>query len=107
MNPILFGVFLPPSAAGIDRLRAQVQTAESTGFDYVSIQDHPYASAFLDTFATIGYLLGQTERLRFMPNVADLRYDRRRCSPRPARHSISSPVAVSSWDWARGARGSR
>lgn len=72
MNPILFGVFLPPSAAGIDRLRAQVQTAESTGFDYVSIQDHPYASAFLDTFATIGYLLGQTERLRFMPNVANL-----------------------------------
>ena len=38
MDPILFGVFLPPSAAGIDRLRAQVQTAESTGFDYVSIR---------------------------------------------------------------------
>jgi alkanesulfonate monooxygenase SsuD/methylene tetrahydromethanopterin reductase-like flavin-dependent oxidoreductase (luciferase family) len=72
VNPILFGVFLSPDAAGVDRLRDQVQTAEKTGFDYVSIQDHPYAPAFLDTFALIGYLLGQTERLRFFTDVANL-----------------------------------
>lgn len=72
MNPILFGVFLSPNAADIDRLREQVQVAERAGFDYVSIQDHPYAPAFLDTFALIGYLLGQTKQLRFMPNVANL-----------------------------------
>jgi alkanesulfonate monooxygenase SsuD/methylene tetrahydromethanopterin reductase-like flavin-dependent oxidoreductase (luciferase family) len=71
-NPVLFGVFLLPNAAGIDPLRAQVQMAESAGFDYVSIQDHPYAPTFLDTFALIGYLLGQTKQLRFMSNVANL-----------------------------------
>ena len=72
MNPVLFGVFLSPNAAGIGLLREQVQIAERTGFDYVSIQDHPYAPTFLDTLALIGYLLGQTGRLRFMPNVANL-----------------------------------
>jgi alkanesulfonate monooxygenase SsuD/methylene tetrahydromethanopterin reductase-like flavin-dependent oxidoreductase (luciferase family) len=72
MNPIQFGVFIAPQHSDIERLREHVYTAEAGGFDYVSIQDHPYLPAFLDTFALIGTLIGQTTRLRFMPNVANL-----------------------------------
>jgi alkanesulfonate monooxygenase SsuD/methylene tetrahydromethanopterin reductase-like flavin-dependent oxidoreductase (luciferase family) len=67
-----FGVFLDPRAADVGRLRDYVQEAEAAGFDYVSIQDHPYVPDFLDTFTLIGTLIGQTSRLRFMTNVANL-----------------------------------
>jgi alkanesulfonate monooxygenase SsuD/methylene tetrahydromethanopterin reductase-like flavin-dependent oxidoreductase (luciferase family) len=72
MDRLQFGVFLDPRAADIGRLRTYVQEVEAAGFDYVSIQDHPYVPEFLDTFALIGTLIGQTSRLRFMPNVANL-----------------------------------
>jgi alkanesulfonate monooxygenase SsuD/methylene tetrahydromethanopterin reductase-like flavin-dependent oxidoreductase (luciferase family) len=72
MDRLQFGVFLDPRAADIGRLRDYVQEVEAAGFDYVSIQDHPYVPDFLDTFALIGTLIGQTSRLRFMPNVANL-----------------------------------
>jgi len=72
MDPLQFGVFLSPRAADIGPLREHVQVAEAAGFDYVSVQDHPYVPDFLDTFALIGTLIGQTSRLRFMTNVANL-----------------------------------
>jgi alkanesulfonate monooxygenase SsuD/methylene tetrahydromethanopterin reductase-like flavin-dependent oxidoreductase (luciferase family) len=72
MDTLQFGVFLSPHAADIGRLRDHVQAAEAAEFDYVSIQDHPYVPDFLDTFALIGTLIGQTSRLRFMTNVANL-----------------------------------
>lgn len=71
-NPLRFGVFLTPSADAIPQLRAQVTAAESSGFDYVSIQDHPYAADLLDTIPLLGTLLGETERITVMPNVANL-----------------------------------
>jgi alkanesulfonate monooxygenase SsuD/methylene tetrahydromethanopterin reductase-like flavin-dependent oxidoreductase (luciferase family) len=36
------------------------------------VQDHPYVPDFVDTFALIGTLIGQTSRIRFMTNVANL-----------------------------------
>src|SRR5882672_4379048 len=72
VNPVQFGVFISPQYHDIPRLQEHVLTAEAVGFDFVSIQDHPYSAAFLDTFALIGTMLGQTSRLRFMPNVANL-----------------------------------
>ena len=72
MNGLQFGVFLSPRAAGIGRLRENVHAAEEAGFDFISVQDHPYVPDFLDTFALIGALIGQTDRIRFMTNVANL-----------------------------------
>jgi alkanesulfonate monooxygenase SsuD/methylene tetrahydromethanopterin reductase-like flavin-dependent oxidoreductase (luciferase family) len=72
MDRLQFGVFLAPRTADIGRLRDNVREAEAAGYDYVSIQDHPYVPDFLDTFALIGTLIGQTSRLRFMTNVANL-----------------------------------
>lgn len=71
MNTLQFAVFLTPRAADIGRLRENAQAAEA-GFDYISVQDHPYVPDILDTFALIGALIGQTSRIRFMPNVANL-----------------------------------
>lgn len=72
MNELQFGVFLSPRTSDLDRLYENVQVAEDVGFDFVSIQDHPYMPDFLDTFALIGALIGRTRRIRFMPNVANL-----------------------------------
>ena len=72
MNEIQFGVFLVPEASDGNELRKKVRVAEAAGFDYVSIQDHPYVPRFLDTFTLIAHLAALTERLRFMPNVANL-----------------------------------
>ncbi|MGH3504575.1 MAG: LLM class flavin-dependent oxidoreductase [Nocardioidaceae bacterium] len=71
-NPVGFGVFVTPRAEAIDSLRSNVLTAEQAGFDYVSVQDHPYQPGFLDAFALLGALIGDTEQLRLMPNVANL-----------------------------------
>ena len=72
MNELQAGVFLSPKAAHLGRLRDNVHAAEEAGFDFISVQDHPYVPDFLDTFALIGALIGQTSRIRFMTNVANL-----------------------------------
>ncbi len=72
MNELQAGVFLSPKAADLGRLRDNVHAAEEAGFDFISVQDHPYVPDFLDTFALIGALIGQTSRIRFMTNVANL-----------------------------------
>jgi alkanesulfonate monooxygenase SsuD/methylene tetrahydromethanopterin reductase-like flavin-dependent oxidoreductase (luciferase family) len=72
MNPLQFGIFISPSSDAPERIREYVLTADEAGFDYVSIQDHPYVPTFLDTFALVGSLIGQTRRVGFMPNVANL-----------------------------------
>ena len=72
MNGIQFGVFLSPRASGLARLRDNARAAEEAGFDFISVQDHPYVPDFLDTFALIGVLIGQASRIRFLTNVANL-----------------------------------
>jgi alkanesulfonate monooxygenase SsuD/methylene tetrahydromethanopterin reductase-like flavin-dependent oxidoreductase (luciferase family) len=72
MNSVQFGVFLVPAAGDAQAIADRARVAERAGFDYASIQDHPYVPTFLDTFALIAYLAGQTDRLRLMPNVANL-----------------------------------
>ncbi len=72
MQDVRFGVFLRPGASGIAQLRRHVQTAEQSGFDYVSIQDHPYIDDFLDTLTLTANLAADTSWIRLMPNVANL-----------------------------------
>jgi alkanesulfonate monooxygenase SsuD/methylene tetrahydromethanopterin reductase-like flavin-dependent oxidoreductase (luciferase family) len=66
------GVFLNPDADALPQLREAVQVAEQAGFDYVSVQDHPYAGNHLDTFSLLAWLAGRTQRLRLITNVANL-----------------------------------
>ena len=72
MNGLQFGVFLSPRADGIGRLLDNAHAAQEAGFDFISVQDHPYVPDFLDTFALIGALIGQTDRIGFMTNVTNL-----------------------------------
>jgi alkanesulfonate monooxygenase SsuD/methylene tetrahydromethanopterin reductase-like flavin-dependent oxidoreductase (luciferase family) len=72
MNDLLFGCFLNPSRDRLASTLGSGRAAEQAGFDYISVQDHPYVSEFLDPLVLIGALIGQTERIRFMTNVSNL-----------------------------------
>ena len=72
MNDLLFGLFLNPSRARVASIVANSRAAEQAGFDYISVQDHPYVSELLDPLVLIGALIGSTERIRFMTNVSNL-----------------------------------
>jgi alkanesulfonate monooxygenase SsuD/methylene tetrahydromethanopterin reductase-like flavin-dependent oxidoreductase (luciferase family) len=67
-----FGAFIGPLADDIAGVRERVLAAERAAFDFVSIQDHPYVPAYLDTFSLIANLVATTSTLRFMTNVANL-----------------------------------
>lgn len=49
-----------------------LEAAESTGLDWVSVQDHPYNSSFLDAWTFIATLVPRTRRVRFVTDVACL-----------------------------------
>jgi len=66
------GVSVVPAAEEVERIRAVAQAADELGFDLLGIQDHPYQRRFLDTFSLIAVLIGETSRLRFFPDVANL-----------------------------------
>jgi alkanesulfonate monooxygenase SsuD/methylene tetrahydromethanopterin reductase-like flavin-dependent oxidoreductase (luciferase family) len=66
------GVSVVPNADDLDRIRRIAAAADAGGIDLLGIQDHPYQRRFVDTWALIGVLVGETERLRFFPDVANL-----------------------------------
>lgn len=68
----LFGLFASPAQADLPALWAVVETAERAGVDLLTIQDHPYDPAFLDTWTPLVAIAARTERLRVMPNVASV-----------------------------------
>src|SRR2546421_3227625 len=72
MRELEFGISILPAADELEHSRAMVRAAEAGGLDLVGIQDHPYQRRFVDTFALIGTLLAETERLRFFSDVANL-----------------------------------
>jgi alkanesulfonate monooxygenase SsuD/methylene tetrahydromethanopterin reductase-like flavin-dependent oxidoreductase (luciferase family) len=67
-----FGAFIGPQADDIAGVRERALAAERAGFDFVSIQDHPYVPAYLDTFSLIANLTATTSTLRFITDVANL-----------------------------------
>jgi hypothetical protein len=71
-GPVQFGLFGTPLHDDLDRVHELTRAAEACGFDYMSIQDQPYESTFLDSLALTGVLIGRTGRLRFVSNVANL-----------------------------------
>jgi alkanesulfonate monooxygenase SsuD/methylene tetrahydromethanopterin reductase-like flavin-dependent oxidoreductase (luciferase family) len=67
-----FGVFLTPTAAQSDQVVTAALEADLLGLDSVSIQDHPYQPAFLDTWTLLTHIAARTERITVFPNVANL-----------------------------------
>ncbi|MEV5478592.1 LLM class flavin-dependent oxidoreductase [Streptomyces sp. NPDC052207] len=71
-HDLRFGAFLTPTAekhAELDRLAI---LADQIGMDLIGIQDHPYQSAFLDTWTLLSHLAARTERVTLFPHVANL-----------------------------------
>src|SRR6187551_3991010 len=67
-----FGAFITPAAADPQVPVLLSQAAEASGLDLVTIQDHPYQPAFLDTWTLLSNLAARTQRVRLVPNVANL-----------------------------------
>ncbi len=67
-----FGYFLTPSAGDSRETLRQARLCEDLGLDLIGIQDHPYQRRFLDTWALMAFIAGQTSRVRLFPDVANL-----------------------------------
>ncbi|MCX2949991.1 LLM class flavin-dependent oxidoreductase [Lentzea sp. NEAU-D7] len=71
-HPLEFGVFLPPGAERFADTLRLAQAADVLGLDLVSIQDHPYNAANLDTWTSLSVIAASTTNVRVFPNVANL-----------------------------------
>ena len=71
-HDLQFGVFLTPEAARWQDVLVTAREADLLGLDSVSLQDHPYQPAHLDTWTLLSYIAAQTERVTVFPNVANL-----------------------------------
>ena len=70
--PLEFGISITPSWQHRDEVLRLAQVADEAGLDLVGIQDHPYQWRFFDTWTLIAFLAGETSRIRFFPDVANL-----------------------------------
>jgi alkanesulfonate monooxygenase SsuD/methylene tetrahydromethanopterin reductase-like flavin-dependent oxidoreductase (luciferase family) len=66
------GISIVPYADSLDRSRELVRVADESGLALVGIQDHPYQRHFFDTWSLIPTLLGETKRISFFTDVANL-----------------------------------
>jgi alkanesulfonate monooxygenase SsuD/methylene tetrahydromethanopterin reductase-like flavin-dependent oxidoreductase (luciferase family) len=71
-HPLEFGVFLPPGAEEFGTTLRLAQAADVLGLELVSIQDHPYNAANLDTWTSLSVIAASTTNVRVFPNVANL-----------------------------------
>src|SRR3954468_1954282 len=71
-HDLSFGTFITPQNQSPDDVVALAQLTERAGLDLATFQDHPYQSAFLDTWTLMSWVAAQTETLRVAPNVLNL-----------------------------------
>ena len=67
-----FGTFITPQNRRPENVVALAKLTEQVGLDLVTFQDHPYQSAFLDTWTLLSWVAAQTERVRVSGNVLNL-----------------------------------
>ncbi|MCE1178392.1 MAG: LLM class flavin-dependent oxidoreductase [Micrococcales bacterium] len=67
-----FGLFPTPSAADPQHVLELAHLAEASGLEHVSVQDHPYQAAHLDTWTLLSVIAARTTTVRVSPNVANL-----------------------------------
>ena len=71
-HDLQFGAFIVPVARQADAVVELSRLADVAGLDIVSFQDHPYQSAFLDTWTLLSVVAAETTNVRVAPNVANL-----------------------------------
>ncbi|WP_372410772.1 LLM class flavin-dependent oxidoreductase [Streptomyces luteireticuli] len=70
--PVLLGANIDPTWADAQQPVRLARRMDAAGLDLLTVQDHPYQSAFYDTWTLIGYLAAATERVTLVPTVANL-----------------------------------
>ncbi|MEU0009521.1 LLM class flavin-dependent oxidoreductase [Streptomyces sp. NPDC006314] len=70
--PVLFGANIDPVWRDVDGPLQLAVQAERDGLDLVTIQDHPYQAAFHDMWTLMSFLAAGTQRVVFVPAVANL-----------------------------------
>ena len=71
-RPPAFGLNVDPNTGGLAIAARITAIADSSGLEYVGIQDHPYNPEFVDTLSLITWLAARTSHVHFFPNVANL-----------------------------------
>src|SRR5215204_6825814 len=71
-HELAFGTFLTPQNERPEDVVALAQLTEQVGLDFATFQDHPYQSAFLDTWTLMTWVLSSTTSLKVAPNVLNL-----------------------------------
>ena len=71
-NAPLFGISINPTAKNVQQAFKLAQVADSSGLDFITIQDHPYNPTFLDTWTLFVALATSTRQVRILPNVLNL-----------------------------------
>ncbi len=69
---LLFGTFSTPVAQPPHQAVDLAIVADRAGLDLVTFQDHPYQSAFYDTWTLLSYVAARTERVHLAGNVHNL-----------------------------------
>ena len=70
--PVLFGANVDPVWEDPGEPLRVTRQVERAGLDLVTVQDHPYQPRFYDAWTLISYLAGATEKVTFVPTVANL-----------------------------------
>ncbi|PSL48659.1 luciferase-like monooxygenase [Saccharothrix carnea] len=71
-HDVVFGFGAHSGIGEGPQLLGLVQRADRDGLDHFSLSDHPYLGDRLDAYATIGFVLGRTERIAGLANVTNL-----------------------------------
>src|ERR671924_2203909 len=71
-HDLAFGTFITPQNERPQDVVALAQLTERAGLDLVTFQDHPYQSAFLDTWTLLTWVAAKTDTVRVSANVLNL-----------------------------------
>lgn len=71
-HPLLFGSFLTPRYDAPADVVDLAVLCEEVGLDLVTVQDHPYQPAYLDTWTLLSYIAARTSTVHLAANVTNL-----------------------------------
>jgi alkanesulfonate monooxygenase SsuD/methylene tetrahydromethanopterin reductase-like flavin-dependent oxidoreductase (luciferase family) len=72
VQEVVFGFGAHSGVDDVPELLRMAEQADRDGLDLFSLSDHPYLGGRVDAYASIGFVLGRTQRLSGFANVTNL-----------------------------------